>query len=110
AVAPRHGDRRRAGTGFPWPTAAALLLVLSGVSLGLLDAGARNELLRLAHRVTAAPSPDPLQGAEKTGSGSASATDLLPLPPASVGGVILLTGGRTYQARDLTSERPLVIR
>src|SRR5690606_27914918 len=42
AVAPRRGDSHRSAARFPWPVAATLLILLSGVSLGLFDAGARN--------------------------------------------------------------------
>jgi eukaryotic-like serine/threonine-protein kinase len=111
AVAPRRGDSHRSAARFPWPVAATLLVLLSGVSLGLLDAGARNELLRLASRVT--DSPTQVAGPRQPAGHSASAErgqSARPLPTTPVDGVIELEAGAVYEARDVKSDRPLTIR
>lgn len=106
AVAPRHSDSHRSASGFPWKAVATVLLLLSGFSLSLVDAGARSELLRLASRISE-PTPAPNEAvASPLQAGSRS----LPLPTTPVEGVIELAAGATYKAADLTANRPLSIR
>jgi eukaryotic-like serine/threonine-protein kinase len=111
AVAPRHGDSHRSPARFPWPVAATLLVLLSVASLGLLDAGARNELLRLAHRVSdsSVSASTPEQAAGRSAAAQAGRT-IRPLPTIPVDGIIRLDAGATYTARDLKTGRPLTIR
>ncbi len=115
-VAPRHGDVHRSASKFPLKAVAVMLFLLSGVSLSLLDAGARNEVLRFAGRAMGAAERESSELAASAGAGDDVSTangkpsDLLPFPSRAVDGVIELTSAGPYAVGNVNIDGPLVIR
>lgn len=114
-VVPRRGDMHRSAARFPTKAATAALFVLGGLSLSLLDAGARNELLRLAGHQVAPPNVIQVEssGSDDATSGPATVKQhhgLLPFPAQSSNGVIELNSAGPYDVTTLSTDRPLVIR
>ncbi len=114
-VVPRRGDVHRSASRFPKTAVMGALFVLFGLSFTLLDAGARNELLRLAGRGPA--SADVIQtGLPEAADSSTEAIDslvrkvLIPFPTQSSNGVIELTATGPYDVTTLSTDRPLTIR
>ena len=110
-VAPRHGDSRRSAARFPWPAVAMLLFLLSGLSLSLLDAGARSELLRLADRLRESDRPGDLaKRSVETDPAIYRGSALTPLPSEPVDGVIELASSGPFSVTEIVTDRPLTIR
>ncbi|MBX3436668.1 MAG: protein kinase [Planctomycetaceae bacterium] len=115
-VAPRHGDVHRNASTFPQTAAALLVVVLGGLSLSLFDAGARNELLRLAGRpnITDVVEQEPISAAAPSTTSSASTVsrpiERIPFPSRPVNGVIELTSAGPYSVADVRCDGPLIIR
>lgn len=116
-AAPRAA-RTAAGS---WPSlAAAMLFALSGLSLALLDAGARNQLLRWAQPALAGLESvrgrsgvgevvpqDPVRGGRRVSDGSAV---LEPLPGPNAEGVIELPSAGPFAPAEIHAVGPLTIR
>ncbi|MEX1094644.1 MAG: serine/threonine-protein kinase [Planctomycetales bacterium] len=111
----------QAGGGFSasrWPPVLALLFVLSGGVLSLVDRGARTELLHIAARVSqrfgfdaAAESPAAIPGnAPGREMSDPSVFGLLPLPPPDAEGTILLEADGPYAAAEVSVVGALTIR
>jgi hypothetical protein len=112
-VAPRPGDVHRSASRFPLTAAGVALFVLVGVSLSLLDAGARNELLRLADRATGRRSERSGEfqaPGENLQHDAARHFELIPFPTQPLNGVIELLSDGPYDAANVTVDGPLVIR
>ncbi len=115
-VAPRHGDVHRSASKFPLTAVAVMLFLLSGVSLSLLDAGARNEVLRFAGRALGTPEREPSVRLASAEAGADDLTakgkpfDLLPFPLRPIDGVIELTSAGPYAVGHVNIDGPLVIR
>ncbi|MEZ6053969.1 MAG: protein kinase [Planctomycetaceae bacterium] len=114
-VVPRRGDVHHSASRFPKTAAMGTLFVLSGLSLSLFDAGARNELLRLAGRniepinvIQSQPGDD--VDSTQAAIDSWKPSDLVPFPAQSSNGVIELTAAGPYDVTTLSTDRPLVIR
>jgi eukaryotic-like serine/threonine-protein kinase len=88
--------------------AAVLMFILGGLSLSMLDAGARSELLRMAARVTE-PAPAAHPSVSRRAA-PASENTLQPLPTLPTNGVIELASNGRYAAADILTDRPLTIR
>lgn len=102
-----------------WPWAVALLLVLTGATLSMLDHGARTLALRVPRflqetPVETATDPVPADPAPQLSHTSRRMVDSPPPVPAprsdGTRGVIDLTAERPYRATDLSHVGSLVIR
>ncbi|MCA9074919.1 MAG: protein kinase [Planctomycetaceae bacterium] len=114
-VVPRRGDVHRSAARFPTRAAMAALFILGGLSLSLLDAGARNELLRLAGHEAAPPNVIRVGSSVGDDASAREATakplhGLLAFPTQSSNGVIELNSAGPYDVTTLSTDRPLVIR
>lgn len=94
-------------------TGTAALLMLS---VCLVHAGARTELLNIAHQLTgrlqrppAGTESHPAEQSSTSGEGELS-TGLLPLPSPDADGVIELDGAQTYEATEIAAVGGLTIR
>ena len=103
-----------------WPWIAVSLFVVAGAALTFADKGLRNDLLALTNRVAEIVRPlDPntatsVSNNDPTRSGTASSAKshdgLLPLPPPSANGEIVLAEAGPYDVADVATDGPLTIR
>jgi hypothetical protein len=98
-----------------WPWIAACLFVTAGMVLTFADKGLQTELLAVTRRVAdAIGSPVPAPGADASSQQPATtanpAQGLLPLPPVSSTGEIILADAGPYDAARVTATGTLTIR
>ena len=103
-----------------WPWIAVSLFVAAGAALTFADKGLRNDLLALTNRVAEIVRPlDPNQANsvsnnDPTRSGTASSAKsrdgLLPLPPPSANGEIVLAESGPYDVANVATNGTLTIR
>jgi hypothetical protein len=103
-----------------WSVTLALLFVLSGAMLTLLDKGARSEVLRLgaaaferslAHSAPETGGLDPADNLGAAGDAPAASRDALAeLPPPNADGVILLDSPLAYQPAEIAAVGTLTLR
>lgn len=109
-----HVDSTSGKTG-RLPLIAALIFVLSGLSLTLLDEGARSQLLKITSQVSFDPqtvTENPSTPLNAVADGP-SATDQISkqlIPPPDENGVIQLDSLTPYESTKITTVGPLTIR
>ena len=103
-----------------WPWIAVSLFVVTGAALTFADKGLRNDLLALTNRVaeivrpldpnevTSASTNDPSRAG--TGISTRSLDGLLPLPPPSATGEIILAEAGPYDVANVAASESLTIR
>ncbi len=109
---PADSTQRKAGR---LPLIAALIFVLSGLSLTLLDEGARNQLLKITAHVSfqkqnAAQPQDSASGTIGDNPSASVAISKQLIPPPDEKGIILLDSLTPYQSTKITTVGPLTIR
>jgi len=97
------------------PLIAALIFVLSGLSLTLLDEGARSQLLKITSHVSFQKQnvPEPHESAPGTildDPSSSVITSKQLIPPPDEKGIILLDSLTPYESTKITTVGPLTIR
>ena len=105
-------------SGSRWPLAAASLFVVSGMAVTLADSGLRNEILAIPRRFTYAvrnssltsQAGDSGTASNNPGVGLQTEGALLPLPPPSADGVVLLAEPGPYDAARVASAGQITIR
>lgn len=99
-----------------WPWIAAALFVATGAALSFADKGLRNDLLALTNRITVAlhqpagTSRETDDFGTKASGSKADLHGLLPLPPPSADGEIVLAEAGPYDVADVAVNGPLTIR
>ncbi len=103
-----------------WPWIAVSLFVAAGAALTFADKGLRSDLLTLTNRVaeivrpretnkaTSASNGEP--GRERAGSSARAHGGLLPLPPPSATGEIVLAEAGPYDVANVAADGTLTIR
>ena len=97
------------------PLIAVLIFVLSGLSLTLLDEGARSQLLKITSRVsfdqqTVTENPSPLSAEHTTSPSVTEQTSKQLIPPPNENGIIHLDSLTPYESTKITTVGPLTIR
>ncbi len=97
-----------------WPMLAAILLLLSGAAVGLMDAGATSELLNIPNRIEQyLNSPEPTSVSDEAkphNNTSQSIPAGKPLPDPDARGIIELAEPGPYRWREIQAVGPLTIR
>ena len=112
----QHSQRRRSSDS-RWPWMAVSLFVAAGMALTFSDQGLRTEILSITRRVTNAiqsrPPTETVSDLTATVSGLDSprtgTSGLLPLPPASTDGTIVLAEEGPYDVARVAVDGPLTI-
>jgi serine/threonine protein kinase len=98
----------------PWPIAAAMLFLLSGATLCLMDAGAYTRLLSIPNQIQAYLNEPPTEVEPETSQansdGEAGQDALKPLPAPDANGVIELPDAGPYRASQIELQGQLTIR
>ncbi|MCA9021710.1 MAG: protein kinase, partial [Planctomycetaceae bacterium] len=97
------------------PLIAALIFVLSGLSLTLLDEGARSQLLKITSQVsfnqqTVPASQSTSSESKSTDLSASERTGIQLMPPPAENGIILLDSLTPYASTKITTVGPLTIR
>lgn len=109
---PRRISESTAGKTGQLSLIALLIFVLSGLSLTLMDEGARNQILKITSQVTFSPQATPPEQntTAKTDTAEPEHVARNLLPPPDENGLIVLDSNEPYESTKITTVGPLTIK